>query len=163
MPERSLAHSVHTALILMGWAGLITAGVSFPASAILAHFFGSGDKTPIDWLGPIGLFIGSLSAIAAILFARSRLGIPLPNGSPQTERWIVPLWIAGLILVALRCTLLSGMPALIAEVLYSTYPFLIALGLSPALVTACPDVPQTAVTQRARHGVHDRRLLDGRS
>jgi drug/metabolite transporter (DMT)-like permease len=161
MPERSLAQSVHTALILLGWAGLITAGVSFPASAILTQFYKSVDVIAIDWLGPIGLFIGSLSAIAAIFFARHALGIPLPKGSPQTERWIVPLWIAGLILLVMHCTVLSGTPAMIAEVLYSTYPFLIALGLSPALATACPAVPQAMVTQRARHGARDHRSLGG--
>jgi hypothetical protein len=162
MPERSLAHCIHTALVLLGWAGLITAGVCFPASAILSEFYTFGDLTAIIWLGPIGLFIGSLSAVAAIFFARSALGIPLPNGSPQTERWIVPLWIASLVLLALRCTILSGLPAVIAETLYSTFPFLIALGLSPALMMACAGTPQ-AVAQRARHGAHDRRSGSGRS
>ena len=111
--------------------------------------------TAIYWLGPIGLFAGSLSAVAAIFFARSALGIPLPKGSPQTERWIVPLWIGNLVLLALRCTMLSGMPALIAETLYSAFPFLIALGLSPALVSAYTE-PQP-VAQQARYGARDRR------
>jgi hypothetical protein len=161
MPERSLAQSVHTALILLAWAGLITAGVCFPATAILTHFYAFGDLTAIYWLGPIGLFVGCLSAVTAI-FLRSALGIPLPKGSPQTERWIVPLWIASLALLALRCTMLSGIPALIAEVLYSAYPFLIVLGLSPALVTACAEMPK-AVAQQARHGARDRRPHRGRS
>jgi hypothetical protein len=156
MPERSLAQSVHTALILLAWAGLITAGVCFPAAAILTQFYAFGGMTAIYWLGPIGLFVGSLSAVAAIFFARSALGIPLPKGSPQTERWIAPLWIGNLVLLALRCTMLSGTPALIAEILYSTFPLLIALGLSPALVTACAEMPQ-AVAQQARHGARDRR------
>jgi hypothetical protein len=155
MPERSLAQSVHTALILLAWAGLITAGVGFPATAILTQFYASGGMTAIYWLGPIGLFAGSLSAVAAIFFARSALGIPLPKGSPQTERWIVPLWIGNLVLLALRCTMLSGMPALIAETLYSAFPFLIALGLSPALVSAYAE-PQP-VAQQARYGARDRR------
>jgi hypothetical protein len=159
MPERSLAQSVHTALILLAWAGLITAGVCFPASAILTQFYAFGGMTAIYWLGPIGLFTGSLSAVAAIFFARSALGVPLPNGSPQTERWIVPLWIGILVLLALRYTMLSGTPALIAEILYSTYPLLIALGLSPALVATCGEIPQ-AVAQQARH--RDRRPGGGR-
>jgi hypothetical protein len=160
MPERSLAQSVHTALILLAWAGLITAGVCFPATAILTQFYAFGGMTAIYWLGPVGLLAGSLSAVGAIFFARSALGVPLPKGSPQTERWIVPLWAGNLILLALRCTMLSGMPALIAEVLYSTYPLLIALGLSPALVTAYAEMPQ-AVAQQARH--RDRRPGGGRS
>ena len=161
MPERSLAQSVHTALIHLAWAGLIMAGICFPATAILTQFFAFGGMTAIYWLGPIGLFVGCLAAVAAIFFARSALGIPLPNGSPQTERWIAPLWVTGLILLALRCTMLSGMPALIAEVLYSAFPFLIALGLSPALVTAYAEMPQ-AVAQQARHGARDHRSPRGR-
>ena len=88
MPERSLAQSVHTALILLGWAGLITAGVCFPATAILTQFYAFGGIAAMYWLAPIGLFIGGLSAVAAIFFARTALGVPLPKGSPQTERWI---------------------------------------------------------------------------
>jgi choline-glycine betaine transporter len=155
MPERSLAQSVHTALILLGWAGLITAGICFPANAILAEFYAFGGITAISWLAPIGLFVGGLSAVAAIFFARAALGVPLPKGSPQTERWIAPLWTACLALLALRYTMLSGMPALVAEVLYSAFPFLIALGLSPALITY-PAMPQPA-RQQARHRVRDRR------
>src|SRR5262245_670046 len=132
MPERSLAQSVHAALVLLGWAGLITAGVCFPATAILSRYYTSGGMTALYWLGPLGLFIGCVSSIVAMFFAHAALGLPLPSSSPRTERWIVPLWIASLVLVALRCTVLSGMPALLAEVLYSAYPFLIALGLSPA-------------------------------
>ena len=161
MPERSLAQCVHTALILLAWAGLVTAGVCFPATAILTQFYAFGGLTAIYWLGPAGLFVGGLCAVTAIFFARSALGVPLPKGSPQTERWIAPLWIAGLVLLALRCTMLSGMPALIAEALYSTYPFLIALGLSPALVTY-PAMPQ-AIAQQARRGAHDRRQACGRN
>ncbi len=155
MPERSLAQSVHTALVLLAWAGLVTAGICFPATAILTQFYAFDGISAICWLGPIGLFIGSLCAIAAIFFARSALGTPLPNGSPQTERWIVPLWIASLILLALRCTILSGTPALVAEVLYSAFPFLIALGLAPALITY-PAIPGRA-RQRVRQGASDRR------
>jgi hypothetical protein len=39
MPERSVAQSVHAALVLLGWAGLITAGVCFPVMAILAFLY----------------------------------------------------------------------------------------------------------------------------
>jgi hypothetical protein len=162
MPERSLAQSVHTALIHLAWSGLVIAGICFPATAILTQLYAFDGMTAIYWLGPIGLFAGCLSAVTAIFFARSALGIPLPQGSPQTERWIAPLWITSLVLLALRCTMLSGVPALIAEVLYSAFPFLIALGLSPALVTASAEMPQ-AVAQQARHGAHDHRSARGRS
>jgi hypothetical protein len=155
MPERSVAHCAHAALVLLGWAGLITAGICFPATAILSQFYASSGMTALYWLGPLGLLAGCVSSIVAIFFAHAALGLPLPSGSPRTERWIVPLWIAGVALLALRCTVLSGTPALLAEILYSTYPFLIALGLSPALL---PTVPETAVTQESQHsGRHRRR------
>jgi hypothetical protein len=160
MPERSVAQSVHTALVLLGWAGLITAGICFPAIAILAQFYTSSGTTPLDWLGPVGLFVGGVSSVVAIFFAHAALGLPLPSGSPRTERWIVPLWIASMVLLALRCTVLSGTPALIAEVLYSTYPFLIALGLSPALL---PAIPQAAVVQETQHGGRHRRSAGSRT
>jgi hypothetical protein len=67
-----------------------------------------------------------------------------------------------MVLIALRCTVLSGMPALLAETLYSTYPFLIALGLAPALVNVCPALPQAA-TQQTSHSAHHRRSAGGRS
>jgi hypothetical protein len=144
-------------LILLAWAGLITAGVCFPATAILAEIYPFGGIAAISWLAPIGLFVGGLSAVTAIFFARSALGVPLPKGSPQTERWIAPLWTAGLVLLALRYTMLSGIAALVAEVFYSAFPFLVALGLSPALITY-PAVPLPA-RQQARHGAH--RSADG--
>ena len=150
MAERSLAQSVHAALLLLGWAGLITAGICFPATAILARFYSSSGMAALYWLGPVGLFVGCASSIVAIFFARAALDIPLPNGSPRTERWIVPLWIAGVVLLALRCTVLSGTPALLAEVLYSAYPFLIALGLAPALLNVCLAIPQVTATQQAQ-------------
>ena len=161
MPERSVAQSVHAALVLLGWAGLITAGVCFPAMTILAHFYTGGEATALYWLGPTGLFVGCLSSVLSIFFAQTVLGLPLPSGSARLERWIVPLWIAIVALVALRCTVLSGTPALFAEVIYSTYPFLIALGLAPALANFGPDVhqatPQAAITQQTRHNERNRR------
>jgi hypothetical protein len=157
MPERSVAQSVHAALVLLGWAGLITAGVSFPAMAILPHYYATDSIAALYWLGPVGLFIGGLSSVLSIFFAHAAIGLPLPSGSARTERWIVPLWIMMIILLALRWTVLSGTPALLAEVLYSTYPFLIALGLAPALINICPDVPQAAVTQQTRHSAQNRR------
>lgn len=162
MPERSAAQSIHTALLFLGWAGLITAGICFPATAILAQFYMSSGMTALYWLGPVALFVGCVSALIAIFFAQAALGVPLPSGSPRTERWIVPLWIAIMVLIALRCTVLSGMPALLAETLYSTYPFLIALGLAPALGNVCPALPQAA-TQQTSHSVHYRRSGAGRS
>jgi hypothetical protein len=116
--------------------------------------------TALYWLGPLGLLAGSLSSIVAIFFAHAALGLPLPSGSPRTERWIVPLWIAGVALLALRCTVLSGTPALLAEILYSTYPFLIALGLSPALL---PAIPETPVAQETQHGGRHRHPAGGRN
>ena len=89
----------------------------------------------------------------SIFFAHAAIGLPLPSGSPRAERWIVPLWIAIVVLLALRYTVLSGTPALLAEVLYSTYPFLIALGLAPALANICPAIPQAAVAPQTRHMV----------
>jgi hypothetical protein len=161
MPERSVAQSVHAALVLLGWAGLITAGLCFPLMAILTHFYTGGDDTPLYWLGPAGLFVGCLSSVISIFFARAALGVPLPSGSPRLERWIVPLWIAIVTLIALRWTVLSGTPAWLAEVLYSTYPFLIALGLAPALTNVCSDIreaaPQAAVTHQSRHNGRNRR------
>jgi len=156
MPERSVAQSIHTALLFLGWAGLITAGVCFPATAILAQFYVSSAMTALYWLGPVALFVGCVSALIAMFFAQSALGVPLPSGSPRTERWIVPLWIAIMLLIVLRCTVLSGIPALLAEALYSTYPFLIALGLAPALVSVCPAIPQAA-TQQTLHSARHRR------
>jgi hypothetical protein len=167
MPERSVAQSIHGALVLVGWAGLITAGVCFPAMAILAHFFTAGSGTALYWLGPAGLFVGCLSSVISIFFGHAAIGLPLPSGSPRLERWIVPLWIAIVALVALRCTVLSGTPALFAEVLYSTYPFLIALGLAPALANICPEVhqatPQAAITQQTRHSERNRRSAGART
>ncbi len=153
MPERSVAQSVHAALVLGGWAGLITAGVSFPAMAILTHSYAAGGMTALHWLGPAGLFVGCLASVISIFFAHAAIGLPLPSGSPRAERWIVPLWIAIVVLLALRYTVLSGTPALLAEVLYSTYPFLIALGLVPALANICPAIPQAAVAPQTRHMV----------
>jgi hypothetical protein len=162
MPERSAAQSMHAALVFLGWAGLMTAGFCFPATAILAQFYMSSGMAALYWLGPVGLFVGCLSAVVAIFFAHAALGVPLPSGSPRTERWIVPLWIAIMILIALRCTVLSGIPAVLAEALYSTYPFLIALGLAPALVNVCPAIPQAA-TQQTLHSARHRRSASGRS
>jgi hypothetical protein len=163
MPERSLAHSVHAALVVLGWAGLIAAGVCFPAMAILTQYYTTNSVTALYWLGPVGLFVGCLSSVISIFFAHAAIGLPLPSGSARTERWIVPIWIAMIILLALRCTVLSGTPALLAEVLYSTYPFLIALGLAPALINICPDIPQAAVTQQIRHSAQNRRSAGART
>jgi hypothetical protein len=163
MPERSVAQSVHAALVLLGWAGLITAGVCFPAMAILTHYYNTDGIAALYWLGPIGLFVGCVSSVISIFFAHAAIGLPLPSGSARTERWIVPLWIAMIILLALRCTVLSGTPALLAEVLYSTYPFLIALGLGPALVNICPAIPHAAVTQQTRHSAQNRHSAGART
>jgi hypothetical protein len=167
MPERSVAQSVHAALVLLGWAGLITAGVCFPVMTILTHFYTGGEETALYWLGPAGLFVGCLSSVISIFFAQTALGLPLPSGSARLERWIVPLWIAIVALVALRCTVLSGTPALLAEALYSTYPFLIALGLAPALANVCPEVrqaaPQAAITQQSLHSERNRRSAGART
>src|SRR6266702_6342487 len=75
MPERSVAQSVHAALVLLGWAGLITAGVCFPAMAILTHFYTGGEATALYWLGPTGLFVGCLSSVLSIFFAQTVLGL----------------------------------------------------------------------------------------
>jgi hypothetical protein len=163
MPERSVAQSVHAALVLLGWAGLITAGVCFPAMAILAHLYKANGTIPLYWLGPAGLFVGCISSVISIFFAQAAIGLPLPSGSPRTERWIVPLWIAMVVSLALRCTVLSGTPALFAEVLYSSYPFLIALGLAPALANIRPAVPQAAVTPQTRHNPQNRRSVGART
>jgi hypothetical protein len=167
MPERSVAQSVHAALVLLGWAGLISAGISFPVMAILAHFYTGGEATALYWLGPAGLFVGCLSSVVSIFFAQTALGVPLPSGSARLERWIVPFWIAIVVLLALRWTVLSGTPAMLAEALYSTYPFLIALGLAPALAHVCPEIhqaaPQAAVTQQTRHTERSRRSAGART
>ena len=163
MPERSVAQSVHAALVLLGWAGLITAGVCFPAMAVLTHFYTAGAETALYWLGPAGLFVGCLSSVISIFFAQAAIGVPLPSGSARTERWIVPIWIAIVVLLVLRCTVLSGTPALLAEALYSTYPLLIALVLAPALSNVCPDTPQAAVTPQSRHSAQNRRSAGGRT
>jgi hypothetical protein len=156
MPERSVAHSVHAALVLLGWAGLITAGVCFPAMAILAHFYDASAAASLYWLGPAALLVGCIASVISIFFAQAAIGVPPPSGSPRAERWIVPLWIAMVVLLALRCTVLSGTPALLAEVFYSTYPLLIALGLAPVLATICPALPQAAVTPQTRHSAQNR-------
>jgi hypothetical protein len=163
MPERSVTQSIHAAMVLLGWAGLMTAGVCFPAMAILTHYYATNAVTALYWLGPVALFVGCLSSVLSIFFAHTTMGLPLPNGSARTERWIVPLWIAIIVLLTLRFTVLSGTPALLAEVLYSTYPFLIALGLAPALVNICPAIPQAAVTQQTRHSAQNRRSAGART
>jgi hypothetical protein len=167
MPERSIAQTIHAAMVLLGWAGLIVAGVSFPAMVILAHFCAVGDETTLYWLGPAGLFVGCSSSLVSIFFAHATIGLPLPRGSARLERWIVPFWIALVVLLTLRWTVLSGTPAALAEILYSTYPFLIALGLAPALTTISPDARQTApqavVTQQTRHSGQTRRSAGART
>jgi len=155
-------------MVLLAWVGLTTAGICFPAMAVLTHYYdiyGTDGIAALYWLGPVGLFVGCLSSVISIFFAHAAIGLPLPSGSVRTERWIVPLWIAIIILLTLRCTVLSGTPALLAEVLYSTYPFLIALVLAPALVNICPDteIPQIAVTQQTRHNAQNRRSTGGRT
>jgi hypothetical protein len=167
MPERSIAQTIHAAMVLLGWAGLIVAGVCFPAMVIVAHFYNAGGETALYWLGPAGLFVGCLSSVVSIFFAHATIGLPLPSGSARLERWIVPFWIALVVLLMLRWTVLSGTPAVLAEILYSTYPFLIALGLAPALTTISPDAHQTApqaiVTQQTRHSGQTRRSAGART
>jgi hypothetical protein len=167
MPERNVAQSVHAALVLLGWTGLMTAGLCFPVMAIFTDFHPGGHETLLYRLGPAGLFVGCLSSVISIFFAQTALGQPLPSGSARFERWIVPLWIAIIVLLALRWTVLSGTPAALAEVLYSTYPFLIALGLAPALANVCPEnrqvAPQAAVTQQTPHSAQNRRSAGART
>jgi hypothetical protein len=163
MPERSVAQSVHAALVLLGWAGLITAGICFPAMAIVAHIYKTSGAVALYWLGPAGLFVGCVASVISFFFAQAVIGLPPPSGSPRAERWIVPLWIAMVVLLALRWTVLSGIPALFAEVLYSTYPFLIALGLAPVLAYVNPAVPQAAVTPQTRHSGRNRHSAGART
>jgi hypothetical protein len=161
MPERSIAQTIHAALVLLGWAGLIVAGICFPAMVIVTHFYNTDSQTALYWLGPAGLFVGCLSSVVSIFFAHVTIGLPFPSGSARLERWIVPFWIALVVLLTLRWTVLSGTPAVLAEMLYSTYPFLIALGLAPALTNVSPDAhqaaPQAVVTQQTRHSGQSRR------
>jgi hypothetical protein len=161
MPERSIAQTIHAAMVLLGWAGLTVAGVCFPAMVVLAHFYGVAGETTLYWLGPAGLFVGCSSSLISIFFAHATLGLPLPSGSARLERWIVPFWIALVVLLVLRWTVLSGTPAVLAEMLYSTYPFLIALGLAPALTHISPDTrlaaPQAIVTPQTRRNGQNRR------
>ncbi len=90
MPERSVAQSVHAALVLLGWAGLITAGVSFPAMAILTHSYAAGGMTALHWLGPAGLFVGCLASVISIFFAHAAIGLPLPSSRCATRCFRAP-------------------------------------------------------------------------
>src|SRR5258705_3045277 len=103
MPERSVAQSVHAAMVLLGWAGLFTAGVCFPAMAILTHYYETDGIAALYLLGPARLFVGCFSSLVSIFFSPTALCLPLPNGSLRTAPLIIPPLVAILVLLVLRC------------------------------------------------------------
>jgi hypothetical protein len=132
MPAKTRAERAYFILMFVAVTGLCLAGICFPAMAVLIYL----KNTQFAWfylVGPAGLVGGCIAAIAAIILARVVWTQPLPTTAMSTVKVPRLLWFVVVILIGLRATYLTGLPALAAEVLYGLFPFLILTELWPQL------------------------------